>query len=398
MRPVIPLASFWLLWMGGMGLVFPFQSLYFKENAGLTGFELGLVLAIRPLLGMIFQPIWGQVSDRTGRRSLMLGLLCLGAALGLSLIPLAGGLLPLMGVIGLTAAFGASVMSVGSAVSMAALSPATERFGQVRSFGTLGFAVMVLGFPFLLDRFQEHRGLVAEPGGPSEPGLGIIFTINAAFAVLAAISAFRLPGSASLSVRSRRGDLAQLMRHGPFLRLLAFCFLAYFFNHATILLMPLLVESRGGGLTELSLMWIPMLLLEVPLVFYSGRVLGRLGGRGLLALGVGADGLRWVLCVAAPSLGWMYGFQLLHGVVVVGLIIGVSLYVDAVVPERLRATGQTVVGMIGISLASTLSALTQGALLDRFGIDAPYWFGGIGGVVLACLIPVLLPKARRPED
>ena len=397
MRPVIPLASFWLLWMGGMGLVFPFQSLYFKENAGLSGFELGLVLAIRPLLGMVFQPIWGQVSDRTGKRRTVLGLLCLGAACGLFMVPLANGLIPLLLALGVTAAFGASVMSVGSAVSMAALTPATHRFGQVRSFGTLGFAVMVLGFPFLLDRFQESRGLVAEPGGASEPGLGIIFSINALFAVIAAIAAFRLPHSESLSVRSQRGDLAQLMRHGPFLRLLLFCFLAYFFLHAPIQLLPLLVESRGGGLPDLSLMWIPMLLLEVPLVFYSGAVLGRIGGRGLLALGVGADGLRWVLCIAAPSLGWMYGFQLLHGVVVAGLIIGTSLYVDAVVPERLRATGQTVVGMLGVSLASALSAFSQGALYDRFGIDAPYWFGGIGGIVLACLIPVMLPKARRPE-
>ena len=51
------LSLYWLLYMAGMGLVFPFQALYFRENADLAGLQLGAVLAMRPLMGLVAQPL-----------------------------------------------------------------------------------------------------------------------------------------------------------------------------------------------------------------------------------------------------------------------------------------------------------------------------------------------------
>ena len=75
--------------MAGMGLVFPYQSLYLSENAALAGTQLGLVLAIRPLVGILAQPFWGQVADRSGSRSRVLAAVTLGTALAYALFPLA---------------------------------------------------------------------------------------------------------------------------------------------------------------------------------------------------------------------------------------------------------------------------------------------------------------------
>ena len=46
MSSTASLAVFWFLFLAGMGVIFPYQSLYFRENAALAGTQLGLLLAV----------------------------------------------------------------------------------------------------------------------------------------------------------------------------------------------------------------------------------------------------------------------------------------------------------------------------------------------------------------
>jgi MFS family permease len=87
--------------------------------------------------------------------------------------------------------------------------------------------------------------------------------------------------------------------------------------------------------------------------------------------------------------------QILHGVVVAGLVIGGPLYVEAVVPERLRSTGQGVYAMAGVSLGGICSSLIAGWLVDHVGEAAPFLAGGIGAALLTLALPLLLPAPRR---
>jgi MFS family permease len=81
---------------------------------------------------------------------------------------------------------------------------------------------------------------------------------------------------------------------------------------------------------------------------------------------------------------------------VTGLILGGPLYVEQVVPERLRSTGQGVLAMMGVSIGGIVSNLGAGWLLEHVGASAPYVAGGVGGIALALLIPLLLPRPHRP--
>jgi PPP family 3-phenylpropionic acid transporter len=142
-------------------------------------------------------------------------------------------------------------------------------------------------------------------------------------------------------------------------------------------------------------MWIPMLLVEIPVIALLGETVARIGARGLLATGVIAGGLRWLVCGLSSDLSWIFAVQILHGITVAGLILGAPLYVDAVVPERLRSTGQGMLAMVGVSLGGISSCLSAGWLFENFGPDAPYFAGGIGALILGCAIPLIIPPAVR---
>src|SRR6185295_13620164 len=207
--------------------------------------------------------------------------------------------------------------------------------------------------------------------------------------------AFTLPRSSELELRSQRGDWRRLLAHAPYVRLLGVAFLGYVTLQGPMAMFAIFVRAHGGSLDTVSHLWVLMILLEVPLIALSGASIERVGARGLLAIGLVAGGVRWLVCGFAPESRWMVPAQVLHGVVVAGLVIGSPLYVEAVVPEQLRATGQNLLAMVGVSVGGLISNLGTGFLIDAFGPDAPYRVGGIAALCVAALLPWWLPAPQR---
>jgi PPP family 3-phenylpropionic acid transporter len=389
----------WFFCLGGMGVWFPYVSLYLHENAGLTGSQVGRVMALLPLVGIAAQPLWGQLADRTGSRTWVLAALALCAAASYALVGQARSLGAIAASVALLAVFSSALIPIAFSVTLAlARSPSAREVGLSRACGTLGFLLAVVAFPWLLHAHQAAHGLARAAGGlVSEPGLGIMFPIAGAIAAVGGLFALALPRSGAVALHARRDAWRALLRHGPYLRLLAFGFVAFLCLQGPQVFFPVFVRSLGGSIDSVSHMWILMLALEIPLIAFSGASLERIGARGLLAIGVLAGGLRWAVCGLAPDLAWVWPVQILHGVVVAGLVIGGPLYVEQAVPTSLRSTGQALYAMMGVSLGGITSNLGAGWLLERVGPAAPYAVGGCGALLLGGLLPLLLPPPRRPE-
>lgn len=378
MKPgVIPITVFWFLYMAGLGVIFPYLSLYFQTNVGLTGTQLGLALAMNPLLGILASPFWGQWADRSGHRRGILFLLASGSVLGYVLVPHATSFPALLLCLAFLAAFAAPTMAVASSLSFAVLGAGgTASFGRVRVWGTIGYMMMVIVFPRLL----AWTGGDASVAG-STRGLELIFPVAATLYLVAALVLIRVPPSAAVTVRARGEDLGALLRQPSYRRLLILALVAFGLLSGPIVLFPIFVAERGGSVETVSRLWIPMLLLEIPLIYFAGAGLRKVGARGLIAAGIAVDGARWLISAIVPDLFWIFGIQLLHGVVVVGLIIGMQLYVEGEVPARLRATGQTLLGTV-MSLGAVLSQLWAGMALESWGANAPYLIAGPVAVVV----------------
>jgi MFS family permease len=102
-----------------------------------------------------------------------------------------------------------------------------------------------------------------------------------------------------------------------------------------------------------------------------------------------------LVCALSPSLDVIYVVQVLHGLAVAGFVVGSALYVEAVVPGRLRSTAQGLVYMVGVSLGGIISSAAAGALIDGFGARSPALVGGVGGALLAVSLPWILPAVAR---
>ncbi len=388
----------WFFVLGGLGTFFPFYSLYLSSNLGLSGIEVGVVLAVLPLTGVLAQPLWGQIADLTGSRARVLVVLALGAGGGYAALWLGSGFGSMLLLTALLAFFSTPLIPTTVSVTLAVTRNfGPSAFGMSRVWGTVGFFIAVMAFPLLLDLIGDSGIGATAPADAAEPLLSWMFPITGAVVAIGGLVALTLPRTRAMSLRAPPGDWRRLARHRPYLRLLVFAFFAYLLLQGPMAIFPVYVAAHGGSIDTVSQLWVPMLLVEIPLVALSGASLERLGARGLLSIGVFAGGLRWAICGFFPDAPLIYPLQALHGVVVAGLVIGGPLYVEAAVPERLRSTGQNVLAMLGVSLGGISSNLSAGFLLERFGIDTPYQVAGIGGMALGALVWLFLPRPSRPQ-
>ena len=393
----IPLTLFWFTYFGSLGIFFPYFSLYLRENAGLSGSEMGVILAISPLVGMIAQPFWGQVADRTGARTRVLAFLTFGTAFGYLGLGYAQGFGAIVLATSALAVFGTAVFPLMTSVSLAILCDAGRHaFGRVRAWGSIGYFILVLLLPWLLASLPHANQ--AAGTNVSQPALSLMFPLTASLVFLSAFIACSLPKKGAVGLRAARGDWRELLHNRAFVRFLCFSFFTHFLMHGPMWLFPIFIRSRGGDLSTIRNTWILMLIVEIPLVFMTGSGLKRLGARGMLTVGVTIGGLRWVLSALIVDANLLFAVQALHGVMVVGLNLGSPLYLDAVAPEKLRSTAQGILSMVGAGLAGILSNLSAGWLVDHSGIDALYLICGIGSLTLGVLSYWILPFVERRQE
>ena len=75
----------YLLFFAAIGILFNYYALYL-QRVGLSGTQVGIVLAVLPLARVLSQPIWGLVGDIYRLRRVILSGACSGSALaGLAL-------------------------------------------------------------------------------------------------------------------------------------------------------------------------------------------------------------------------------------------------------------------------------------------------------------------------
>jgi MFS transporter, PPP family, 3-phenylpropionic acid transporter len=391
------LSAFWFLYLGALGILLPFFSLYLSANAGLTATEVGIVMTMSPLVALVAPTAWGQIADRSRSRVRVLASATLGTAACTAALAWLAGFWQLLFGAAVLAVFSTGVMPLIISATLASLGEqGLYRFGLVRVWGTVGFLVLIVLFPPALHRWQRALGLPAAPLGSSEPGLAAMFLVAAALMLASVLVALSLPDPVEIGPSARRADWRELHRHPPFVRALLFSFAAYLFLQGPMSLFPVYLRARGGGLDALSHMWILMLLPEIPLVALSGAGVRRIGARGLLAGGVAAGGVRWLVCGLTADPRAIYAVQCLHGVMVAGVGIGGSLYVESTVPSRLRSTGQGLNAMAGAGVGGILSNVAAGWLIDHGSAETPFLVGGACSLVLAALTPLLLPVPSRP--
>jgi multidrug resistance protein len=360
-------AGYWTIWttvaldLVGFGIVVPILGRY-AERFGANGLQVGLMFASFSIAQMVFAPILGRISDKVGRKPVIVFSL-IGTAIGSFVTGAAGALWVLfLGRI-LDGASGASVAVAQGAV--ADIAPPEQR---ARLMGMMGAA---FGVGFVVG---PALGGLAALGGPHVPFYlaGTIAAVNAVAAMI------RLPetkpDTSHITEKHQRGSaLSPALKRFALVGFLSMLGFAGF--EATFSIWG----QKQFGFTEGSAS-IVFVFVGVTLVAVQGGLIGslteKLGSRKLLRIGLSlvAVGLLLLGITTTWPLLFVALFLLSLGQGISGPSGGALVAELAPVERRGEAIGYQ---QSTAAFGRVAGPVMAGALFDHVGISAPFLVSGI---------------------
>ncbi len=361
----------------GFGIIIPLLPFY-AEHFGASAVMVGLLSSSFSLAQFLFAPFWGRLSDRIGRRPVILiGLL--GSALSYAFFALATSLPMLFLARSLAGIAGANIPT-----AQAFIADTTTAKTRARGMGLIG-AAFGLGFIFgpAIGGFLSHWGYAAPAWFAAALSLA-----NFVAAV------FLLPESRPPHVRdtSRPGRIEVIRRavaqpNLPMVLLVYFLVVAAFASfEATFAL----YSERRFGFTSATIgymfAWIGVVLATVQGVLV-GRVVKRVGEKRLVPLAIFAIALALGF---VPVAGTVPLLAAVAGLLAMGMgfnspsmLSAISQLADA------RDQGSTLgVSQSLGSLARIIGPLWGGWVFDQFGVQFPF-FTSAAVMLLACALSVV---------
>lgn len=357
----------------GFGIVLPILPLY-AERFGASAFTATALVATFSAAQLVFSPVWGRVSDRIGRKPVLV-LSLVGTAVGSLITGLAGSLWVLFLGRLLDGVSGASVSVAQAAV--ADVAPPEQR---AKLLGLLG-AAFGLGFVA-----GPAIGALAALGGPELP-----FLLAAAIAgVNAVVAVRRLPEThPSPGVRRPVVDEVPWRRAGVTpLVLIAFVSLTAFsaFEGTFALFgerrLDLRLASTGGVFAAIG---VALVLVQVRLLPF---VVDKWGEERTLRAGLVVNAAGLAVLAAVNSFAALVPALLL-------LVIGqglVSPTLSSILAGKVGADRRG--GVLGVQqaaggLARVAGPLAGGFAFQELGVPVPY---AAGAALMLCAALLAAPK------
>jgi len=296
-RATLTLASLYSLRMLGLFMILPVFSLYATELEGVTPLLIGIAIGIYGLTQAFLQIPFGLLSDRIGRKPVIIAGLAI-FAVGSVVAAMADSIVMVI--------VGRAIQGAGAiaAAIMALAADVTREEQRSKIMATIGISI---GFSFVLS-------MILGPILNQWVGVPGIFWITALLALIGmALVKFGLPKTVVLrshrDAGARPSDITSLLRDGQLLLINLSIFTLHFLLTACFVALPLALRD-DVGLEAVQHPWIygPVLiiamLLMVPFVIIAEKK------RRMKTVFTAA-----VLILAIGELAFMFGFDSITGII-----------------------------------------------------------------------------------
>jgi len=144
-RGVRWLGAYYFLYFASVGVTLPFLPAYFV-SLGMNATQVGLLLALGPLVGLFGPPQFGRWADRTGRRDRVLLWVTLGTLLAWAPLAAVKGFAGCAVVMAVYALFSTAIVPLVDTLTLDHVFRSGGEYAHVRLFGSLGFVVASAAF------------------------------------------------------------------------------------------------------------------------------------------------------------------------------------------------------------------------------------------------------------
>lgn len=364
------IAGFYFFYYAFVGMFSPYWSLYLK-SIHFDVIEIGILMSIQPVMRMIAPSIWGWLADRSGKRLLVVQVAAALSALFYLGVFATTGFWGSFLVLALMSFFWSASMPLVEATTLSYLGKNTAHYGRIRSWGSIGFILTVVGLGFAFDyiaiAWLLWAGLVCE--------LGIL------------VFARQLPETEVLAHHTDHQPIRQIVLQPRVLALFGSCFLMSVAHGPYYTFYSIYLVEHGYSKSAVGGLWALGVICEIGVFFLMPALARRFGFTRILLLSFGAAVLRFLL------IGWAVDWvvvllllaQMLHAFTFGAYHASALGLVHQFFQGKHQSKGQALYGSISYGAGGMLGGLASGPIWQHWGASVLYTFSA-GAALLGLLL------------
>lgn len=363
---------YYVILYAGIAVYGGYISIYYMK-AGFSLSEIGTLTTIGPLFSLFVQPVWGMVSDRTGKHRLVLTAALFGSSASVLLYSVHTGYLFYMVITMLFMLFYTAIQPLSDTIAVDYITRSGHNYSAVRVGGSIGFSIVVL---LLGNFFNEH--------------LNLLFLLCSGLLFLALITSCLLPNSepnAAVNLPHAEKTEQKPFDKRKFVFLICFSCVLFFalsfnFNFVGIYAKQMTPSGTllGIALCASSISEVPVLILitKFSRQFDRINIVTIITAAGLLL------GLRMLLYFFAQNIGMIILAQTMQGITSMTIFYSMVTYINREIPATHKAVGQSALVIAQSGISSILGNIGGGYVSEWLGIRQTYLL--IAGIVFAVTI------------
>jgi PPP family 3-phenylpropionic acid transporter len=359
------IAGFYFFYYAFVGMFAPYWSLYLK-SIHFDAIEISILMSVQPVMRMVAPSIWGLLADHTGRsRDVVVTAATLSAVFYLGVFATTS-FWGLLLVLGLMSFFWTASMPLVEATTLSYLGKNTAHYGRLRSWGSIGFIVAVVGLGYAFDHIAIAwllwAGLVCE--------VGIL------------VFARQMPRTEVLAHYTDSQPIKQIVLQPRVLALFGACFLMSVAHGPYYTFFSIYLVEHGYAKSAVGGFWALGVICEIGVFFLMPALVRRFGFVRILLISLGAAVLRFLL------IGWavdwvvlMLFAQMLHALTF-GAYHASSLgLVHQFFQGRHQSRGQALFGSVSYGAGGVLGGLVSGPIWQHWGATVLYSFSAAAALL-----------------
>lgn len=334
-------AGYWLMtnhWFmySAMACVLAHLSRYFDLDLGLNDNHIGILMALPLCVGVMFQPLWGVLSDRyLGRTTayrLALGLTAVFLVV-FSLSHQLGGIYFLLAAACVMMVFYCSNTPLSSGLIISFLGIERRHlFGRIRVFGSASFAFTIALLCPIAASMSAYVGAYPRQG---------IFWLGAIFYLAALCTTFWDVKQFEPHHRPPMKSFLTLIKTPNLLHFYFSLFCLGLGAAGGIQYIGPYIGLRGYSEWFFSSLWAVGVGTEIILTWYLHAIIKRFGLKTIIVCGIASECIRWTGMGLTQIPYLYYLIFTMHGTAVIGNFFAAAMYIDSECDESVRSTAQT---------------------------------------------------------
>ena len=347
-----------------------------QKNAGIS--EIGLILTLSALSGVLSQPVWGLISDHIKSIKKVFVMCLLATATLVIILSFVNSMIVIAVMLVVITFFYAPLIPLlDSWTVRSALEDGKRSYGSIRLWGSIGFAVLVTIMGKVVSGSSASLAFV---------GYGVITCFTALISLtvkdVKVDSSVKVKGDVEEESDNKRAKLSKLLRNYNYVVFLVFTFFLYISMLSIFSFLPKLMDSVGGNAGLYGVAMAVSALSEVPILYISSRLIKKYRATSLILLCTVFYIIRLFIYSVAASPILIILTQTLQGLSYGLFLASYVYYIHSLAPEGLKTTAQTIGNAVYMGMGGIVGNFVCGKLIDGFGIHAVYRFAAIEDIVI----------------